>query len=196
MCVFKYHAFIFYIRPPRWRCKTSTIDEKCKYTACTFTALWSRWKCILPVRSLYNGTAEVKRYVNIQPIHSPYSRADEHVYCLYIHYTVERGRWKKCKYVYSLYFHCTVNTVILVNINSSWFFNLKKLNDFFPISVPCITFCIASLAKRSEECWANAVSAPGQDSNEGYPARANSWATMKVTLPKNFTNLSLRTKYP
>ncbi len=22
MCVFKYHAFIFYIRPPRWRCKT------------------------------------------------------------------------------------------------------------------------------------------------------------------------------
>ncbi len=22
MCVFKYHAFIFYIRPPRWRCET------------------------------------------------------------------------------------------------------------------------------------------------------------------------------
>jgi hypothetical protein len=22
MCVFKYHAFIFYVQPPRWRCKT------------------------------------------------------------------------------------------------------------------------------------------------------------------------------
>ncbi len=28
MCVFKYHAFIFYIRPPRWRCKTIHMQEK------------------------------------------------------------------------------------------------------------------------------------------------------------------------
>jgi hypothetical protein len=25
MCVFKYHAFIFSIRPPRWRCKTLSV---------------------------------------------------------------------------------------------------------------------------------------------------------------------------
>jgi hypothetical protein len=40
MCVFKYHAFIFYIRPPRWRCKTlSNYPNFAKYMLGCFNHL-------------------------------------------------------------------------------------------------------------------------------------------------------------
>jgi hypothetical protein len=36
MCVFKYHAFIFPVRPPRWRCKTYTVTTSVYDNQCTY----------------------------------------------------------------------------------------------------------------------------------------------------------------
>ena len=50
MCVFKYHAFIFYIRPPRWRCKTIPSMKSGDVCICIVRkgwsgSLWSEIKC-------------------------------------------------------------------------------------------------------------------------------------------------------
>ncbi len=63
MCVFKYHAFIFYIRPPRWRCKTDT-----KYSAFNISIFGSYLESDLNYYDFIPfsaGSAFVYRFIDI-----------------------------------------------------------------------------------------------------------------------------------
>jgi hypothetical protein len=63
MCVFKYHAFIFEIRPPRWRCKTST----------TVSLEWYKhrlYRCMYVAPRQYSSRPAHRRLSTNLPTHS------------------------------------------------------------------------------------------------------------------------------